>query len=116
VNFANGDMVGHTGVIPAAVKAIETVDGCLGRIEKALEGKDSAWLITADHGNADLMVNPETGQPHTYHTTFPVPFILVSNEKRPLRDGGALQDIAPTILALMEADQPAEMTGRDLRA
>ena len=116
VNFANGDMVGHTGVIPAAVKAIETVDGCLGRIEKALEGKHAAWLITADHGNADLLVDPETGQPHTYHTTFPVPFILVSSEKRPLRDGGSLRDISPTILGLMEARQPAEMTGKDLRS
>ena len=116
VNFANGDMVGHTGVIPAAVKAIETVDGCLGRIEKALEGRDAAWLITADHGNADLLVDPETGQPHTYHTTFPVPFILVSSQKRPLREGGALRDISPTILGLMEARQPEEMTGKDLRA
>jgi 2,3-bisphosphoglycerate-independent phosphoglycerate mutase len=103
-------------VIPAAVKAVETVDGCLGRIEKALEGKNSAWLITADHGNAELLVDPATGQPHTYHTTFPVPFVLVSRQKRALRDGGALRDIAPTILGLMEAEQPAEMTGQDLRA
>ena len=116
VNFANGDMVGHTGVIPAAVQAIETVDGCLGRIEEALAGREAAWLITADHGNADLLVDPVTGQPHTYHTTFPVPFILVSGEKRPLRDGGSLQDISPTILGLMGAEQPTEMTGRDLRA
>ncbi|MCB9385925.1 MAG: 2,3-bisphosphoglycerate-independent phosphoglycerate mutase [Bryobacterales bacterium] len=116
VNFANCDMVGHTGVIPAAVKAVETVDGCLGQIEKALEGKDFAWLITADHGNADLMVDPVTGQPHTYHTTFPVPFLLVSNDKKPLREGGALRDIAPTILGLMGAEKPAEMTGQDLRA
>ncbi|MCB0067029.1 MAG: 2,3-bisphosphoglycerate-independent phosphoglycerate mutase, partial [Caldilineaceae bacterium] len=110
------DMVGHTGVIPAAIKAVETVDGCLGQIEKALEGKDFAWLITADHGNADLMVDPVTGQPHTYHTTFPVPFLLVSNDKKPLREGGALRDIAPTILGLMGAEKPAEMTGQDLRA
>ncbi|MEZ5363413.1 MAG: 2,3-bisphosphoglycerate-independent phosphoglycerate mutase [Bryobacterales bacterium] len=116
VNFANCDMVGHTGVIPAAVKAVETVDGCLGQIEKALEGKDFAWLITADHGNADLMVDPETGQPHTYHTTFPVPFLLVSKDKKPLREGGALRDISPTILGLMGAEKPAEMTGSDLRA
>lgn len=116
VNFANCDMVGHTGVIPAAVKAVETVDSCLGRIEKALAGKDAAWLITADHGNAELLVDPVTGQLHTYHTTFPVPFILVSREKRPLRDGGSLQDISPTILGLMGAEQPAEMTGKDLRA
>jgi 2,3-bisphosphoglycerate-independent phosphoglycerate mutase len=116
VNFANCDMVGHTGVIPAAVKAVETVDGCLGRIEEALEGRDAAWLITADHGNADLMVDPVTGQPHTYHTTFPVPFLLVSKDKRRLREGGALRDLAPTILGLMGADQPKEMTGRDLRS
>jgi 2,3-bisphosphoglycerate-independent phosphoglycerate mutase len=116
VNFANGDMVGHTGVIPAAVKAIETVDACLGRIETALRGKDAAWLITADHGNAELMVDPATGQPHTYHTTFPVPFLLVSKDKRPLLEGGSLRDIAPTILGLMGAEKPAEMTGLDLRA
>jgi 2,3-bisphosphoglycerate-independent phosphoglycerate mutase len=116
VNFANCDMVGHTGVIPAAVKAVETVDACLGRIEKALAGREFAWLITADHGNADLMVDPATGQPHTYHTTFPVPFILVSSDKKPLRDGGSLRDIAPTILGLLGAEKPAEMTGADLRA
>jgi 2,3-bisphosphoglycerate-independent phosphoglycerate mutase len=116
VNFANGDMVGHTGVIPAAVKAIETVDACLGRIEAALAEKDAAWLITADHGNADLMVDPVTGQPHTYHTTFPVPFILVSKEKRMLQEGGSLRDIAPTILGLLGVQKPAEMTGNDLRA
>jgi 2,3-bisphosphoglycerate-independent phosphoglycerate mutase len=116
VNFANADMVGHTGVIPAAVKAVETVDACLGRIEKALEGRNFAWLITADHGNADLMVDPVTGQPHTYHTTFPVPFVLVTGEPRPLREGGALRDIAPTIVALLGADQPKEMTGADVRA
>jgi 2,3-bisphosphoglycerate-independent phosphoglycerate mutase len=115
VNFANGDMVGHTGVIPAAVKAVETVDTCLGRIEQALQHKDYAWLITADHGNADLMVDPVTGEPHTYHTTFPVPFILASNWKGQLRRDGSLQDIAPTILGLMGAPLPAEMTGRDLR-
>lgn len=115
VNFANGDMVGHTGVIPAAVKAVETVDFCLGRIEEALKPKDFAWLITADHGNADLMVNPETGEPHTYHTTFPVPFILASNWKGELRADGSLQDIAPTILGLLGVEPPPEMTGRDLR-
>ena len=115
VNFANGDMVGHTGVIPAAVKAVETVDLCLGKIEQALKPFDASWLITADHGNCDLMVDPKTGEPHTYHTTFPVPFIHVGNDKRPLRDGGSLQDIAPTILGILGADLPKEMTGRDLR-
>ena len=116
VNFANGDMVGHTGVIPAAVKAVETVDACIGRIEEALKPKDAAWIITADHGNADLMVDPETGQPHTYHTTFPVPFILVSEYSGPLRADGSLRDITPTMLAAMGVEQPPEMTGRDLRA
>ncbi len=115
VNFANGDMVGHTGVIPAAIKAVETVDGCIGRIEQALKAKDGAWIITADHGNADLMVDPKTGEPHTYHTTFPVPFILVSNYSGALKDGGSLRDITPTILGVMGVEQPPEMTGRDLR-
>ena len=115
VNFANGDMVGHTGVIPAAVKAVETVDACLGRIEEALKPKDFAWIITADHGNADLMVDPVTGEPHTYHTTFPVPFILASSWRGRLRTDGSLQDIAPTILRLMGVEPPSEMTGRDLR-
>ena len=115
VNFANGDMVGHTGNIPAAVKAIETVDDCLGRIREPLEKKGGAWIVTADHGNADLMVDPKTGQPHTYHTTFPVPFILMSEFNGKLRDGGALRDIAPTILGVLGAEQPKEMTGQDLR-
>jgi len=81
VNFANADMVGHTGVIPAAIKAVETVDGCLGRIEEALKRQGGQWIVTADHGNADLMVDPRTGEPHTYHTTFPVPLVLVSDWK-----------------------------------
>ncbi len=115
VNFANGDMVGHTGVIPAAVKACETVDACLGRIEAALKPKDAAWIITADHGNADLMVDPTTGQPHTYHTTFPVPLILAGNFSGALRGGGSLRDLSPTILGVLSAEQPAEMSGRDLR-
>ncbi len=116
VNFANGDMVGHTGVIPAAVKAVETVDACIGRIEQALAPKGGAWIITADHGNADLMVDPKTGEPHTYHTTFPVPFILVSEYAGPLRADGSLRDISPTILGVMGVEQPTQMTGRDLRA
>src|SRR5690606_22933784 len=116
VNFANGDMVGHTGVIPAAVKAIETVDACLGRIEQALKPYDAAWIITADHGNADLLIDPETGLPHTYHTTFPVPLILAGNYTGALHEGGSLRDISPTILGLLGVEQPKEMTGRDLRA
>ncbi len=116
VNFANGDMVGHTGVIPAVVKACETVDGCLGRIEAALKISGGQWLVTADHGNADLLVNPETGEPHTYHTTFPVPLILASEFQGKLNSGGSLRDIAPTILGCLGARQPVEMTGQDLRA
>ena len=115
VNFANGDMVGHTGVIPAAVEAIETVDECLGRIHEPLKRKGGAWIVTADHGNADLLVNPETGDPHTYHTTFPVPLIVVSEFQGKLREGGSLRDIAPTLLGLLEIEPPKEMTGQDLR-
>lgn len=116
VNFANGDMVGHTGDLNAAIKAIETVDGCLGRIRTALEAKGGAWIVTADHGNADLMVDPETDQPHTYHTTFPVPLILMSDFQGKLREGGSLRDIVPTMLGVLGVEPPEEMTGRDLRA
>jgi 2,3-bisphosphoglycerate-independent phosphoglycerate mutase len=116
VNFANGDMVGHTGKIDAAVKAIETVDACLGRIREPLERRGGAWIVTADHGNAELMVDPATGQPHTYHTTFPVPFILMSEFQGKLKDGGSLRDIAPTILGVLGVEQPKEMTGQDLRS
>lgn len=116
VNFANGDMVGHAGVLEAAVRACETVDGCLFRIEAALKRTGGQWIITADHGNADLMVDPVTGAPHTYHTTFPVPFVLVSDHQGPLASGGSLRDIAPTILGCLGVEQPAKMSGRDLRA
>ena len=115
VNFANGDMVGHAGVLEAAVLACETVDGCLGRIEAALKRRGGQWIVTADHGNADLMVHPETGAPHTYHTTFPVPLVLVGEHDGPLAAGGSLRDIAPTILGCLGVSQPPEMTGRDLR-
>ena len=115
VNFANGDMVGHTGKIEAAVRAIETVDGCLGSIHQALKRTGGAWLVTADHGNADLMVAPKTGEPHTYHTTYPVPFILVSEFEGELQKEGSLRDIAPTMLGLLGVEPPVEMTGRDLR-
>lgn len=115
VNFANGDMVGHTGVIEAAVRACETVDGCLDRIEQALKIRGGQWIVTADHGNADLMVDPATGAPHTYHTTFPVPLILVGNYRGRLSEGGSLRDISPTILGCLDVGQPTEMTGRDLR-
>ena len=114
VNFANADMVGHSGKIPPTIVAVETVDACLGRIYDALRSKGGRWIITADHGNAEMMIDPVTHGPHTYHTTNPVPFIVVDEARRPLRPGGALQDIAPTLLALFGVPQPKEMTGRDL--
>ena len=115
-NFANPDMVGHTGVLDAAIKAVEVVDECLGRIVAAVRGRGGALLVTADHGNCELMRDPVTGQPHTAHTTNPVPFYLIHEGARGrLREGGALEDVGPTMLALLGLPQPAEMTGRDLR-
>jgi 2,3-bisphosphoglycerate-independent phosphoglycerate mutase len=116
MNFANADMVGHSGKMEPAVRAVETVDACLGRIYQALRMCNGAWVITADHGNAETMIDPVTHGRHTYHTTNPVPFILVMNDSHvSLRSGGALQDIAPTILGVLGESQPKEMTGRDLR-
>jgi 2,3-bisphosphoglycerate-independent phosphoglycerate mutase len=114
MNFANADMVGHSGKIQPTVKAVETVDALLGQIYNTLRRKGGRWIITADHGNAEMMIDPVTHGPHTYHTTNPVPFIVVDEARRPLRSGGALQDIAPTLLALFGVPQPKEMTGRDL--
>ncbi|HUR37264.1 MAG TPA: 2,3-bisphosphoglycerate-independent phosphoglycerate mutase [Terriglobales bacterium] len=117
VNFANADMVGHSGQIPPTIKAVETVDSCLGRIQAALRANGGAMLITADHGNAEQMIDPATGGPHTAHTTNPVPLILVSEDagKFMLRPDGALQDISPTVLAMLGIPQPKEMKGHDLR-
>jgi len=115
MNYANADMVGHSGKFAPTVRAVETVDVGLGRIYDALKRKGGRWIITADHGNAEMMIDPVTHGPHTYHTTNPVPFLIVDEEKRPLRSGGALQDIAPTILGMLHVEQPQEMTGRDLR-
>ena len=115
VNFANPDMVGHTGVFEAAVKAVEACDQCLGRIWEAIREKPATWIVTADHGNSEIMVDPVTGQPHTYHTTSPVPLIFVDEQQPRLRSGGALRDIAPTILSVLGIEKPAEMTGADLR-
>jgi 2,3-bisphosphoglycerate-independent phosphoglycerate mutase len=118
MNFANADMVGHSGNLEAAIKACETVDQCLGRIFQSLRGRQSrtAWIITADHGNAETMIDPVTGGPHTYHTTNPVPFILVADDGRVrLQTGGSLRDIAPTMLGVLGIPEPREMTGRDLR-
>ena len=118
MNYANADMVGHSGKLEAAIKAVEAVDAGLDRIYNALQsagGDGGAWIITADHGNAETMIDPVTGGPHTYHTTNPVPFLLVSGEGHlSLRPGGALQDIAPTVIGMMGADRPREMTGNDL--
>ncbi len=113
INFANPDMVGHTGVIEAAVAAIETVDGCLGRVVEAVHEAGGACVITADHGNADNMLEPD-GSPNTAHSMNPVPLVITADVGE-LRDGGILADVAPTILALMGQDQPAEMTGRPLQ-
>jgi 2,3-bisphosphoglycerate-independent phosphoglycerate mutase len=118
VNFANADMVGHSGKIEPTVKAVETVDACLGRIEKAVRAKGGAMLITADHGNAEMMIDPATGGPHTAHTTNPVPFIVVAENASQftLKPKGSLRDISPTMLGILGVDEPKEMTGVDLRS
>ena len=115
MNFANADMVGHSGKMDPTVKAVEAVDACLGEIYNAIRAKGGGWIVTADHGNAELMIDPITKGPHTYHTTNPVPFILINCEKPRLRPTGALQDIAPTILGVLGVDKPKEMRGVDLR-
>jgi 2,3-bisphosphoglycerate-independent phosphoglycerate mutase len=115
MNFANADMVGHSGKFAPTVRAVEVVDACLARIYDSLRRAGGRWIITADHGNAETMIDPVTRGPHTYHTTNPVPFIVVDAEKRPLRQNGALQDVAPTILGMLHVAQPKAMTGQDLR-
>jgi 2,3-bisphosphoglycerate-independent phosphoglycerate mutase len=117
VNFANADMVGHSGKIEPTVKAVETVDACVGQIEKAVRAKGGAVLITADHGNAEMMIDPVTGGPHTAHTTNPVPFIVIAEDAKQytLKQNGSLRDISPTILGMLGIDEPKEMTGSDLR-
>jgi 2,3-bisphosphoglycerate-independent phosphoglycerate mutase len=117
INFANPDMVGHTGKLDKTIEACQYVDTCLGSITKSIRHMRGTTIITADHGNAEQMVDPLTGNPHTAHTTNPVPFHLIDESSRgmKLRDGGALEDVAPTMLGLLEIEKPEEMTGRDLR-
>jgi 2,3-bisphosphoglycerate-independent phosphoglycerate mutase len=113
-NYANADMVGHTGKYDAAVRAVETLDHCLGRVVEALQRVGGEMLITADHGNVEQMVDEEAGQPHTAHTNNMVPLIYVGSRRATLRADGALCDLAPTLLQMMGLAQPQEMTGRSL--
>ncbi len=114
VNFANPDMVGHTGVLEAAIKAVETVDECASRLVDAIVGRGGVALVTADHGNCEIMVDEKTKSAHTYHTTQPVSFFAISDEYIRLIPRGKLADVAPTVLDLLGIDQPEEMTGRSL--
>jgi 2,3-bisphosphoglycerate-independent phosphoglycerate mutase len=117
VNFANADMVGHSGKIEPTVKAVQTVDACLQQVYRAVRQRGGAMLITADHGNAEMMIDPATGGPHTAHTTNPVPLIAIAEDAKQysLRPDGALQDLSPTMLGMLGIPQPREMTGHDLR-
>jgi len=116
LNYANGDMVGHTGNLDAAIKAVETVDHCVGQVVDATLEAGGSLIVTADHGNCEQMIDPNTGRPHTSHTTYPVEAIVVDDDLkgRPLRSGGRLADLMPTALRLMGLDRPEEMTGRSL--
>src|SRR4030095_13566695 len=116
LNFANPDMVGHTGILDAAIEAVRTVDGCLGKIVDAIRNRGGVAAITADHGNCELMRDPETGEPHTAHTTNPVPFILVGDALKGarLREWGILADVAPTLLDVMGIPLDPRMDGRSL--
>ena len=115
MNFANSDMVGHTGIEEAAIKAVEAVDKCVGDAVEAIKEVNGQMFICADHGNAEQLKDYETGAPHTAHTTNPVPFILVNyDENYTLREGGRLCDIAPTLIEIMGLEKPVEMTGESL--
>ena len=114
-NFANADMVGHTGVEDAAVKAVAFLDECIGRVVETIKEVDGQLFICADHGNAEVMADEKTGEPWTAHTTNPVPFILVNYDPAyTLREGGCLADIVPTLIEMMGMEKPAEMTGESL--
>src|SRR5271154_3423382 len=116
VNFANADMVGHSGMMEPTIRAVETVDTQLGRIYREIKQRGGTLLVTADHGNAEMLIDPATGGPHTAHTTNPVPFLYITEEGNipTLREGGSLRDISPTILSLLNLDQPNQMTGGNL--
>ncbi len=117
VNFANADMVGHSGKLEPTIRAVETVDRELGRIYQAIKQRGGSLLVTADHGNAEMLIDPVTGGPHTAHTTNPVPFILINDAPTgtvTLRPDGSLRDISPTMLHLLRMDQPKDMTGSPL--
>ena len=114
LNYANPDMVGHTGSLPAAIKAVETIDECVGKVVDAILAHHGTMLITADHGNCEQMIDYKTGEPHTAHTTNPVPLILVTeNENLKIKEG-KLADLAPTMLELLGIEKPAEMTGESI--
>jgi 2,3-bisphosphoglycerate-independent phosphoglycerate mutase len=115
MNYANADMVGHTGNLDATIKAVEVIDECLGRVVAATRAKGGTVIITADHGNAEQMIDPVTGQIFTAHTTNPVPVILIDDHHCKLREGGSLRDIAPTMLGTLGLRKPEQMTGQDLR-
>jgi 2,3-bisphosphoglycerate-independent phosphoglycerate mutase len=115
INFANPDMVGHTGVLEAAIKAVEAVDDCVGRAVEALKSVDGQMFLCADHGNAEQLIDPETKTPFTAHTTNPVPFILINyKEGYGLKEGGKLADIVPTLIEMMGLEKPEAMTGESL--
>ena len=115
MNYANADMVGHSGRLEPTIKAVESIDVGLGEIYKALKREGGSWLVTADHGNAETMIDPITKGPHTYHTLNPVPFIFMTNEKASFKQNGALKDVAPTLLGILGLDRPTQMKGEDLR-
>ena len=115
INFANPDMVGHTGILSAAIQAVEAVDECVGKAMQALKDVDGQMFLCADHGNAEMMIDYETGKPFTAHTTNPVPFVLFNYDPAyTLKEGGCLADIVPTLIEMMGMEQPAEMTGKSL--
>ena len=115
MNYANADMVGHSGKLEPTIRACQAVDAGLAEIYQALKRSGGSWLVTADHGNAEMMIDPVTHGPHTYHTTNPVPFLFMSNDHIKLRENGALKDIAPTILGILGLEKPKQMKGEDLR-